>query len=204
MRLFVIELIIFSPFAIACFDFGRRLRASSRQFHWPNGLMTVPLAIGKIIEVLKMNNGHENFRLQSSFGVLDVTYGGKELKPSDTPIDETVTTRIGVAAAAFKFNNRSTQASGSCKCKSSCLTKMCSCLKGGYACTTHCHPFNTKCENTACMHDDVLSTTITTQTKTTQVITTTQEIVTTEETTASQTSSTESPIAQNTNKRSKI
>ena len=75
---------------------------------------------------------------------------GNDLKPSNLPVScpgEKLNTKISLHSAAFNYNNRTTPTSKTCKCKSECGSKKCPCVKAGFACTTHCHPFNRLCIN---------------------------------------------------------
>ena len=104
----------------------------------------------KIIEIIKLGNGHLKYKLVSSYGVLDICYAGDELKPSNLTIeieDGMEDKKIALSSAARRYNSRTTATTTSCACKSSCQTKKCRCKKAGYACSSHCHAFNLKCEN---------------------------------------------------------
>ena len=71
--------------------------------------------------------------------ILDVLQSENDLKSSNLLIscpDDKLNTKISLLSAASNYNNRTTATS-----------KICKCVQSGFACTTHCHPFNRNCIN---------------------------------------------------------
>ena len=104
----------------------------------------------KVEEIIKLGNGHMKYRLLTRYGILDTCYAADELKPSSVVVEceiEVSTKKVALSTAARSHNSRTTAVTTSCICKSTCLTKKCRCKLAGYACSSHCHAFYSKCLN---------------------------------------------------------